>query len=185
MASVQHIGQHRFSLEDRLLFDTNIWISLFNCRSDPDKQEDANFTKIYAGALKRTKTAQSQLFIHPLIASEFVNRMVHDEHKFLRGLNQTPRDFKAWRHSSQYQPFAAVVASQARNIIQNCRFVEHSFDAASFERCLSAFEEDPRDLNDELLLEICESCNLKLVTHDGDFGHTDVAVLSANPKYFR
>lgn len=185
MANAQNIGQYRFSPNDRLLFDTNIWISLFNCRSNPNTQSEAEQVKIYGGALKRAKAAQSQIFIHPFVASEFINRMVRDEHNFLRQLDTAPNDFKTWRRSPSYQPFAAQVANAMRNIIRNCQFVEHSFDHASFERCLSIFEDDPRDLNDELIVSICQSCDLILVTHDGDFSHNNVTLLSANPKCFR
>lgn len=111
--------------------------------------------------------------------------MTRDEHNFLRGLNEAPKDFKAWRNTSSYQSFARIVASSTRDFTQNCNFVEHTFDASAFERRLAIFEEEPRDLNDELILEICESCNLKLVTHDGDFGHSNVEILTANSRYLR
>ena len=183
MPQFHDIGRYQFSPDDRLFFDTNIWITLFDCRTDLNRRESPD--KIYAGALKRALTAKSQLFIHPFVVSEFVNRMVRDEHNFQVGMGVADKDFKKWRSSDVYRNFAPVVADQVRSFARVCAFVEHSFSREPFEKCLLAFEEDSRDLNDELLLQICENSDLTLVTKDGDFRHATSPILTANTTYLR
>jgi predicted nucleic acid-binding protein len=183
MAQFHPIGRYQFSPEDRLLFDTNVWIPLFDCRSDAHTREAPNHTKIYQGALKRALDKKSQLYTHPFVVAEFVNRMVRDEHNFRVAFNTADRTFKTWRRSPEYREFAEVVAAQTRDFLKHCTLVQHAFDNTSVERCLLAFEEEARDFNDELLLEVCRSHNLRLVTHDGDFRHADIDILTANPAY--
>lgn len=185
MASFQPIGHYQFSAEDRLFFDTNIWVSLFNCRSDPDKQENSTHVKIYNGAFARVQKANSQVFTHPFVVSEFINRMVRDEHNFQVDLNAVDRNFKVWRRTAEYLNYAAIVAASTRQFLDICQLAEHAFDKATLEKCLLAWEEDSRDLNDEFLREICESHDLKLVTHDGDFAHCELEILTANAVYSR
>jgi len=184
MAQFHDIGRYQFSPEDRLLFDTNVWITLFDCRSDPPSR-DPQKTKIYAGALRRATKARSQLFTHPFVISEFVNRMLRDEHNFQVSLQTADSNFKVWRHSPAYLDFAEVVAAQVRAFLKSCTLVEHTFNAVILEKCLAAFEEEARDLNDELLLAVCRDSGLQLVTHDGDFRHADIAILTANLAYLR
>lgn len=184
MSQFHDIGRYRFSSNDRLFFDANIWISLFDCRTDFHQTESSALaTKIYQGALKRALNAGSQLFTHPIVLSEYVNRMLRDEHNFQIHLGAASKDFKIWRSSSEYRTFTAFVAAQTRAFVQNCTFAKYNFNSESFDKCLLAFEEDSRDLNDELLLELCERCDFKLVTHDGDFQHANVPVLTSNRKY--
>jgi len=101
----------------------------------------------------------------------------------LLSFDSIPRAFALWRGSSEYREFAEVVAAQTRSFIKCCTLVQHAFTEASLERCLLAFEEEARDLNDEMLVEVCRSHNLRLVTHDGDFRHADIDILTANPAY--
>ncbi len=185
MPQFHDIGHYQFSSDDRLFFDTNIWITLFDCRTNPDRRENPNFVNIYGGALKRATTAKSQLFTHPFVVSEFINRMVHDEHRFQVGLGVADKNFKAWRRSTDYRNFAPIVAAQTRAFTSSCTLIEHSFDSGTFGKCLLAFEEDSCDLNDELLLQICKDRRLTFVTHDGDFQQADIPVLTANPAYLR
>ena len=183
MASFQNIGHYQFSAADRLFFDTNIWVALFNCRSDPDKQENPNLTKIYNGAFARANKAGSQLLTHPFVVSEFINRMVRDEHNFQVGLNAADRNFKIWRRTTEYLNYANIVADSTRQFLEVCQLAEHTFDKSALEKCLLAWEEDSRDLNDEFLREICQSHNLKLVTHDSDFAYCELEILTANTRY--
>ena len=186
MASFQAIGHHQFSAEDRVFFDTNIWISLFNCRSAPDKQETSQYVKIYNGAFARAQKANSQFFTHPFVVSEFINRMVRDEHHFQVGLGEADRNFKVWAsHCGISELCCAIVADSTRQFLNICQLAERPFSKTALEKCLLSWEEDSRDLNDEFLREICAGHDLKLVTHDGDFAHCELEILTANATYLR
>jgi len=185
MSRATFIVQHRFAPADRLFFDTNIWLALYDCRSDPHKQGNVESLKIYGGAVRRARQAQSAIFTHPFVVSEFVNRLLRDEHRFLRELSSADRDFKTWRRSGDYQRFAAQVAQSAREFLNFCNVIEDNFDKSALLSRLQNFEDDARDLNDEFLLEICARHGLVLVTHDGDFQHSDISLLTANKTYLK
>jgi len=184
MADAENIGRHQFASSERLFFDTNIWLLLFDCRSNRDISINADAKKIYSGAFKRALKAESQLFTHPFVISEFVNRLLRDEHNFLRNLNEAHNDFKTWRGTDGFRTYAAVVATRTRDILKCCRLIENNFDEPALLSRLTYFEEDARDLNDEFLIEICERNNLTLVTHDGDFAHAELKILTTNTNYF-
>lgn len=183
MAQAQHIGHYQFGVDDRLFFDANIWIYLFDCRSDPDKKSGGDVVRIYNGAFARALKAQSQFWTHPFVISEFVNRMLRDEHNFLRQLGTVSSDFKTWRRSPDYRNYVELVAGRVRDIVKPCELIENNFDKSALLNCLLNFEEDSRDLNDEFLIEICRRHDLTLVTHDGDFSHSSLSILTANSSY--
>lgn len=185
MAQAQKIGHYQFQASDRLFFDANIWIELFDCRSNRDKNINSDFRKIYNGAFARALKSKSRLFAHPFVISEFVNRLLRDEHNFLLKLNEAHSDYKMWRQSGSYRIYSEVVAARTRQILAPCTLIEDNFDNDALLDCLTNFEEDSRDLNDEFLIKICERHDLTLVTHDGDFSHCNLNILTTNSAYLR
>ena len=183
MADAEHIGRHQFAASERLFFDTNIWLLLFDYRSNRDISINADAKKVYSGAFKRALKANSQFFTHPFVISEFVNRLLRDEHNFLRNLNEAPNDFKVWRGTNGFRIHAAGVATRTRDILKCCHLIENNFDKPALLSRLTHFEEDARDLNDEFIIEICERNDLILITHDGDFAHANLKILTSNTKY--
>ena len=41
---------------------------------------------------------------------------------------------------------------------------------------------DKLDFNDKIIVDVCKTNNLILLTHDADFSNADVDTLSANPN---
>ena len=131
MANAQDIGRHQFAAEDRLFFDTNIWLLLFDCRSDPNLQTNPQASKIYSGA------------------------------------------------------FAGVVASNTRSLLSRCQLIEDGLNRATLTKCLANFADDACDINDEFIVALCDRHNLKMVTNDGDFNHSELNILTANSSYLK
>jgi len=50
---------------------------------------------------------------------------------------------------------------------------------------LVQYEEGDSDFNDQVLVEICKSKDLTLITHDADFKAVDINILTANKKLLK
>lgn len=182
---VKPVFEHRFSATDRVFFDTNIWIKLFDCRSDPDKREGHEATKIYSGALRRALEAKSQLVTHAVVVSEFIHRLSSDEYHFCKQLEPSVGPYKTWRACAAGRSFARVLAAQTRQFLGRCECLPTDFSHQELSALVQKFEDDPCDFNDELVAALCLKHNLFLVTHDGDFARSDVPILTANTSYMR
>lgn len=183
MVDAEQIGHHQFVPSERLFFDTNIWLFLFDCRSDRSINVDSKAQKVYSGAFARALKAKSQLCTHPFVISEFVNRLLRDEHNFKVAIGDAPEKYKTWRQQDSYRDYAEFVAARTRDILKYCELIENNFGKSALLSRLEHFEEDARDLNDEFIIEICKRNDLTLVTHDGDFAHTELKILTANTSY--
>ena len=174
---VYPINSYQFSQSDRLLFDANIWLYLYG----PEFNAKDNRTITYSIALRKASAAKSQLFIDPLIVSEFVNsygRTIYN--KLPKG--SKPQEFKSFRNSPSFQPISQRITKDIKTILKNCHRIESGWELVDIERIFHDFQTGKSDFNDLMLAQLCQHQNLKLVTHDADFQGLDVTILTANSR---
>jgi len=165
----------KFRSSDTFLIDANVWV-LLNGPSGLKR----DIAVEYSSALHKMLAAQCKLFVDVLVLSEFVNR--YSRYKFVMWKPTEEVTFKDFRSSTDYPPVARDIADAVRGILGMCQLVGPDLESIDLEALLSDFEENRRDINDQLLAEMCRSKNLTLITHDRDFKGYEITVFTANPR---
>ena len=108
--------------------------------------------------------------------SEFVNRILRIEYHNI-GSNKT---FKEFRNSQE----GIRVQEDIYAIIQNQIFSVFTVQDICFtvQQLQSLMNADTIDFNDKIIVEVCKAHNMILLTHDSDFSHTNIDILSKNPN---
>ncbi len=177
------IEDWEFSPDDRLFFDTNIWLLLLGEQGSPTDP----IVAIYSAAYKRILKAQSQILTDTLVLAEFANaslRLRHELELRFAEPGEVPTNFKEFRSSADGRDAVQGVSDLVRTIVEGTQVLpsEPPADWAIFHQTLSAGQ---RDFNDELIVEQFQRKQAILVTHDRDFADADIEVLTCQPKYFR
>jgi predicted nucleic acid-binding protein len=170
------LRHQKFSSNDTLLLDANIWLYLFPAPSG----RKSKFAAHYSNAFKKMKASKAQLVVDPLILSEYVNRYCRIEWNALHAKNYP--NFKKFRVSEDFQSLGETVAEFAGNILRVAERRNHPFDKVDINQVLMDFKEGGVDLNDGLLAETCRIHGWKFVTNDGDFKKGGIEVLTTNPR---
>lgn len=174
-ALVYPVDEYRYSKNDRLLLDTNIWLFLFGPQYNPSDTRVVT----YSAAWKKILDERCKIFIDVLILSEFVNASARYFYNTLPP-SQKPRDFKTFRKSAQFKPIAKGIAADCRRILNFCARIDSGFAALDTTGLLNDFESGKMDINDQLLLRLCAAKNFILVTDDADFKGRSVKLLTCN-----
>ena len=175
---ISDIESHTFTGEDRLLFDTNVWLYLYGPVSAARPTE----TRIYSKSLRDIRQAGSSVYLTPLILCEFINAFARIEYERTRANDRSVTDFKSYRNSALFRHVAEEIAWSATrvlNIADRCQF---SFERADVGSMLVHFAKEQADFNDQVLVAVCEENALTLVTHDADFTGTGIPILTANRR---
>ncbi len=171
------VNQYRYSEEDHLLFDANIWLFLYGPQYNPDDRR----VKVYSAAMRSILAAKCRIFVDVLILSEFVNSWARFKYNTIPQ-QRRPKFFKTFRESPEFVGIARQVAATVRKIVGLCTPVDSGFQALDFNDLLSDFEGGKLDFNDCILARLCAAQSFKLVTDDADFRGRDVTILTANPR---
>jgi predicted nucleic acid-binding protein len=170
------IQGYKFSETDDLLFDANIWLSVYGPLAGQDWR-----TKVYSNALSRIRRSGGRIHVDVLVLSEFINAFARIEYNQLPPSDK-PERFKEFRDSEDFRPVAEEIAIGAREIVSKCARCSSRFDRVDIIALLEEYESNSRDFNDLMLAEICRIGELILVTHDGDFAPHDIPILTANKR---
>jgi predicted nucleic acid-binding protein len=176
---VRHIGAYTFSADDRLLLDTNVWLSIYG--PDPTRRRSS---AIYQNAFRKMKEAKSQLHLDVLVLSEFVNacaRLEYDQRR-LSGLSCS---FKEFRDSQDFGPIAQEIGINATWICRAVRRCATGFDTCDVGSLLVHYAQGRSDFNDLMLANLCMTGDLTLVTDDADFKGSGHRIPTANRRLLR
>ena len=77
---------------------------------------------------------------------------------------------------------AADIVATVRRILRFTSRYDSGFDSVDIEAMLTLYASGKSDFNDLMLVELCKSHDLTLVTHDADFQDSDIPILTANRK---
>lgn len=176
------VQNYHFQPQDKLLFDTNIWLIVFGIQEPKNtKQAEA-----YSSAFQRILEVDGKIYIDILVVSEFINTYAKQEW-YLKKLNPNfaekyKKSFKKFRDSSHFKPIAQQIAADTKRILQFCQKIEDGFDKLDTNRLINKYAGGNHDFNDQILIELCKSRGLKLITNDGDFKGEEIPILTANRR---
>jgi predicted nucleic acid-binding protein len=170
---VEEISRYRFKPSDELLVDTNIWLLVYA----PQKPGDSRVA-VYSDAFYKILAAQSQIYIDVLIVSEFITQYARLKHQLL-----APKlKFKDFRRSQDFKSVAQDIASDVKRILKHCAWMENSFESLAIDALIDEYAIGESDFNDQIIITLCKSKGLKLVTDDGDFKNCGIPVVTANKR---
>lgn len=178
MSNAQDITGYRFSNTDKLFFDANIWLYVYGPQGSPIDFRSRTYSNALANALR----ANSQILVDVLVVSEFVNRFARIEYE-IQYPDKTKRPaFIQYRNSADFKPVAQAIVEAMRKILKFAARTESGFAIVDINALLTEFETGGHDFNDQILVRLCASQNLKLVTDDFDFKGKGVNILTANRR---
>lgn len=176
MSNVAPIQSYQFTPQDRVLLDTNIWLTV-----ECPLAQHVRLTPVYSSALAKLLSKGSSIYVDVLVISEFANRYARYEHKFYCDAGGT-ENFKAYRRGHHFPGVAKNIAQAVRRIMGRSSCVESGLSSLNLDEFLSQFEAIRPDFNDQVLAQLCKAQHLKLITHDFDFAALGVPIITANQK---
>ena len=166
--------------QSKLLLDTNILIHLFY------PTMSASFMSVYEELYAKLLRQNSKLLLPAIQISEFINRCIRFQFELYKKQNNTVSDFdfkKDYRETTDYrscmQAILDIVNNDILSIFTPINDNFHSMDQDKI--YLYGFS---YDFNDALLVQIAESQNAAIVTHDADFANynTKADIITSNKR---
>lgn len=162
-----------------VFFDANILIYLFWPTTSNTNSPANQYSSVLASLLQNG----FKLFVNPTVVSEAINRILRIEFENYKIQNGNDAiTFKTYRDSIEGRQAQSDAYAVFNNRILNLFSIK--------DKCLSKNDiksflfVNSLDFNDKIILDICKSNNLILLTHDKDYVETDIDVISANRAYF-
>ena len=176
----ERISDWEFSPDDRLFFDTNIWMLLLGVQGSPSDTK----VQVYSSAYKQILKAKSVILTDSLVLAEFANAAMRVRHELAIRFSGAPTLLKDYRESDLYPDDAWAVGEYLSQIRAQTQVlsVEPPDDWATLN---ASFQTGARDFNDEMIVLQCRRQNAILVTNDRDFKGAGIRILSHNSSYFR
>lgn len=173
MKKIFNIRDYKFSAEDRLFFDTNIWFYLIGPRDNPDKQ-----AQVYFKALEDIIKNGSIIYIDTIIISELINRYAKYLAKKLYDIDTL--QYEKFCESEKYNTVTQAVGKALNGIMDMSQLIPNSFDKVEIGTIIASYSRSGKGFNDQILEKICLANNLLLVTNDIDFKNAQCQILTAN-----
>jgi len=164
-----------FSSNNKLFFDTNIWILLFPAIGSKLSREQNIYSRSYRKALQ----AGCHIFINVLILSEYVNTFARTNYKLFTESGGT-LSFKDYRKSPDFSSVSRAIIVSCNKILSKCEKAEISFNSIDINSLFTEFQTNNADFNDLVIADICKRQGFSLVTHDKDFAKIDIEIFSCN-----
>ena len=129
--------------------------------------------------------------INTFVLSEVINRVLRIElenedkkkKKKKKNKNKKKIDFKSFRNSPKGQSIQKDIFDITKNkILKYFQVIDKQLTTDNIKNMLSL---DTLDFNDKIILDVCKTHNMVLLTNDADFANADIDILSANQKILR
>jgi predicted nucleic acid-binding protein len=173
LSQIDHLRQ------DGICFDANIWLYLFCPLGNYRIHTVIAYSKCYARILE----VKLPVFVDIVIVSEVINRYLRLAHSYYCKNQGIDMDYKKYRKTEDYQKILREVYSLVKKrILPHCIIGNISYDKDMFISLLDDSDYD-KDFNDHHITNLCLRHNLCLMTHDSDFKHTNIPIISEN-NYF-
>ncbi|MGB0431073.1 MAG: PIN domain-containing protein, partial [Bacteroidia bacterium] len=147
----------------------------------PRRNLSLRLKTIYTMAFRRMRGAKIPIFVDVLVLSEFINaysRIIYND----LPAETKPDDFKSFRQSEYFPPVAEEITKYTRRIVSKTERTESGLETVDLAAILNEYATGNFDFNDQILAALCQTKNLKLVTHDRDFAEYKNTILTANPR---
>lgn len=166
--------------DNRLILDTNILIYLFYPTTSQPFMTD--YENLYAKILKN----KSILLLPAIQISEFINRCIRFQYSLYKNNLPSGNNFdfkKDYRDTEDYRIHMNSILDIIKNeILPNFVVVNDDFDTMQQDKIyIYGFS---YDFNDALLVQIAETQNASIVTHDADFANYESRInyITSNSK---
>lgn len=174
MSDVTNIRMYRFSRDDRLFLDANIWLYLYGPYS-PDNKE----AKTYSPVLKNIREAGSRVYINIVVISEFINTFARIRFKQLFP-DKKASQFKEFRKSKVFKTEAEDITINVKKILAKTYIGETCFSSEILFEIMDEFSDGEYDFNDQVIAKTCIDNGFRLITNDTDFKKYEIDILTAN-----
>lgn len=168
---------------DRFFFDTNIWLYVFCPIGDYRK----SMIEPYSAFLKKILNSKSLLCISSLVLLEFIRGYLNIEIKIFAQKNKLHRqiNFKEeFRGTPEHKKVLLDIEKSVDSILKIAEKIGDKFEHIDVDNLFQAL--DKIDINDSYHINLALIEQLKIVTHDADFGvNNNVPILTANGKLLR
>lgn len=172
------VATYRFSATDRLMLDSNVWLFVLGPRGPLDWG-----VKTYTRVFQRIIVSGCRPYVDQAVLGEFVGRYLRIKYDLLRESDPAvPNWYKPFRESRYFAPIAAGAAADAKRLLSLSVKTSVRFEAVDVFGLLDSFAQGRLDVGDLLILEICRTQGLTLVTDDADFKGLGIPILTANRK---
>ncbi|MGB3590333.1 MAG: PIN domain-containing protein [Nonlabens sp.] len=153
--------------QNRLIFDTNVWLLLFNPIGNFERKHQDKYSKLLSSVLSRN----ASIYIPAVILSEFANVVLRHEFSLWKDRNQNQRlSYKRdFMPTQDYRNQHNLVINLLDRIMKLdvVEKISDGFNTVSLDDINSYF--DSVDYNDAIIADIAERNSLKVVTNDSDF----------------
>ncbi len=165
---------------DKFIFDTNIWISIFEPMGNSNKVEQEEYSSFF----NKTLSSKSNIYISSLIISEFVNTVLRMDFNFWKEEtgNKNLEFKKDYRKTDRCKEKSTAIANNlTKGILSKCICVNDNLKKIGIKAILNNLENS--DFNDLYILELAKTKGYKIVTNDKDFYKSDeVSIFSCMRK---
>ena len=161
-----------------ILFDTNVWISIYGNNPARDR---AVYSDFYGSALKKN----NQVVTSELVISELFNRMCKIEYELLFGKNEWGRLKERRQSDKDYIERVESVRDTCLNILDECELFYSDFSSEVLKDNVEIAATGALDITDASLVSLCRDAELIFVSHDRDFESIDFNLVTANPSVLR
>ena len=158
-----------------VFFDANIILYLFW-----PVFSKGNKLQHYSSIFGKLHSNKNPLAINTFVLSEVINRVLRIEWD-----NKTKKniEFKLFRNSSEGQSIQKDIFDITKNkILKYFQVIDKQLTTDNIKNMLSL---DTLDFNDKIILDVCKTHNMILLTNDADFANADIDILSANQKILK
>ena len=173
-----NIQRYTFSNQDRLFFDTNVWFFIHGPQSHSGERRQ----RVYSNAFRDIISHGSKIYIDVLVLAEFVNRMARFYFDLWCEENHLTPEYKEFRSMDEFRPVASEIEKAAQMILIDSTPIETGFSHLDISTLLKTFEKSQQDFNDLVIVNVCQTNHLTLVTDDSDFRSANIQILTSNNR---
>lgn len=151
---------------DKLFFDTNIWMQLF-C---PIGKYNDKIVNIYNNFFLRAISSKAKLFTSSMIISEFFNS--YSKIEFSEKATNFPEKYKNYkadfRNTEEFTELSSnIIELIQKKILKFSSKIDDNFQDINLDEVFG--NKENFDFNDSYFLKLCEKNDFSIVTNDKDF----------------
>lgn len=171
------------SKSDRFFFDANIWLYIFCPIGDYRK----SMIEPYSAFFKKILNCKSSLCISSLVLLEFTRGYLNIEIKIFAQKYKLKRQInfkKEFRGTSEHKKTLLDIEKAVKSILEIAEKIGDKFEHIDIDNLFQDL--DKIDVNDSYHINLASIEQLKIITHDADFGcNKKNSILTANGKLLR
>jgi predicted nucleic acid-binding protein len=168
----------------RVLFDTNIWILIFDYNAASLRHK----TEVYSSAYRSLLENGNSIIVNDYILGELCNRCTRIQYDVDKANSEDHPDkfpsHKAYRKTEQFRSAMECVRDTCLNIVDDHEFVSTSGTHYDVHKVLERFCDGELDFTDIVLTDFCKKENLYLMTDDREFFGAGIKLITANKRLF-